>query len=387
MEMGEGISETLYRRTLNAVIRGNYDFIISDKDTTRVLRELLKQEPIELPPRFTPARIRFPVRLSDDPYQLRERWGQLSESRKEKLFLRDPFLGNRDGIPQADRDRYNRRNLENLLKQARDSGDDKRSNYLARVKRIIENPREGGPPIYLSYLDNEGRIAFSMDNPDFSDNNVVLLKPAVPSFDDFEYSVPTAEMLRNLAQLTDPNARTSVTYWGGYDQPQSMVQAIFPHFAREGADRVRAYHEGLRATHEGPPAHTTTVGHSYGSVLLGHAAGHGATLNTDALLFMGSWGTGVNHVSELSISGVAPENMGKYAYDIFSAGDHVQTMPDTHGLRPGHPEFGATKLDPPSGLGGIINRFEHNSSFYLDSSSPASGNIGLIITGHGDMIS
>jgi hypothetical protein len=75
-EMGEGISEALYRRTRDAVVRGNHEFILADPDNDRVLRELLRQE--------TPVAASGPPRpdigLPGDPRRLREVWEDLCSS-------------------------------------------------------------------------------------------------------------------------------------------------------------------------------------------------------------------------------------------------------------------------------------------------------------------
>jgi hypothetical protein len=102
-----------------------------------------------------------------------------------------------------------------------------------------------------------------------------------------------------------------------------MLQSMFPQFAPEGAARVRDFHEGLRATHEGAPAHTTTIGHSYASVRAGHAAGNGSALNTDDVLFIGSWGTGAGHVDELSLTGVPREQTRDHFHAVINSSDYV----------------------------------------------------------------
>lgn len=378
-EMGRGISDSLYRRTRDAVLRGNEQFITAERDNARLLRALLEQGP-----RLAPIRAAVPsIGLPHHPRQLREAWSSLSISDREELFRRDRFLGNRNGIPHADRDFYNRRNLIDLKARAGNSAEDE--NY-AEIMKLLDG---SGPDdqFYLSYLDGNGRIAISLDNPDLADNTVVLLQPAGRGLNQLPYAVPTARQLRDLAVLAAPRHRTAVTYWGDYDQPQSMTQAMFPAFAQDGAVRAREYHEGLRATHERGGAHTTTIGHSYGSVLAGHTAGHGATLDTDSILFLGSWGTGVNHVGDLRLTGVAPERTAERVFATITDSDFVQLMPGTHGPQPTSSDFGATVLKSTSILPGHFNHWDHMAEAYMRSENPASGNIGRIITGRGDLVS
>lgn len=379
-EMGRGISDSLYRRTRDAVLRGNEQFITAERDNERLLRALWEQGPL-----LTPSRPPMPdIGLPRDPRQLRELWSGLSGPDREELFRRDPFLGNRNGIPHADRDFYNRRNLIDLKARAGNLAEDEN---FAEVMKLLRGSDGEEPRFYLSYLDGNGRIAISLDDPDLADNTVVLLQPAGRGLNQLPYAVPTARQLRDLAVLAAPRRRTAVTYWGDYDQPQSMTQAMFPAFAQDGAARAREYHEGLRATHERGGAYTTTIGHSYASVLAGHTAGHGATLDTDSVLFLGSWGTGVNHVGDLRLTGVAPERTAERVFATITDSDFVQLMPGTHGPQPTGSDFGATALESTSVLPGQFNHWDHMAEVYLRSENPASGNIGHIITGRGDLVS
>jgi hypothetical protein len=56
--------------------------------------------------------------LPADPARLREFWAALSPAEKDALYQRDPHLGNRDGIPQSDRDYYNRETLRTYCGEA-----------------------------------------------------------------------------------------------------------------------------------------------------------------------------------------------------------------------------------------------------------------------------
>ncbi|ONM46401.1 alpha/beta hydrolase [Nocardia donostiensis] len=383
LEMGEGVSEAVYRRTRDAVVRGNYDFILADQDNARVFEALQRVQPFVAA--SGPARP--DIGLPHDPRQLREVWEDLSEADREELFRLDPFLGNRNGIPHADRDLFNRRNLDEISRQARESEDFHRSMSYSELSRMLDAQQTGEPRIYLSHFDDNGRVAFSLDDPDFADNTAVLLEPAGREGDALQYAISTSQQLRQLALLTSPGDRTAVSFWGVYRQPQSFVETIFPQFAQDGVAGVREYHTGLRATHDGSSGHITTVGHSYASVLAGHSAGGGATLDTDDIVFIGSWGTGVNNAGELSLGGVAPGNTAEHVFSTMASGDHVQLMPDTHGPLPTDPEYGARTLESSSVIPDRWNSFDHSADFYLASTNPAAQNIGLVITGRGDLVS
>ncbi|MFD8492808.1 alpha/beta hydrolase [Amycolatopsis sp. NPDC059657] len=51
---------------------------------------------------------------------------------------------------------------------------------------------------------------------------------------------------------------------------------------------------------QGDPSHNTTVGHSYGTTVIGHAA-RDEHLAVDDIVFVASPGVGVNHASELGL--------------------------------------------------------------------------------------
>jgi hypothetical protein len=381
-EMGEGISETLYRRTREAVLRGNHDLIISDADNSSVVRHLMGYIP--------PARGVSPRAssggLPENPRDLHSWWSGLSEDEKQELFRTDPFIGNRDGIPQAERDFYNRQNLQHLWERAHIERDNERIRYYDEIKNMLDQRKIGEPTYFLSYLGEDGRYAIALDNPDLADNSVVFLKPAGSVYS-VDFAQETMEQIRQSAVLVDPNSRTSVTFWGNYDNPSSMVETMFPQFATDGAAAVRSYHDGLRVTHQGPPAHTTTIGYSYGGVLAGHAAGHGFTLDTDEMIFIGSWGTGVDHVCDLSLAGVEPGRTADHVFATLAPRDPLQFMPDTHGPMPTDPEFGAFAFAAGSApdISGW-NLLDHDVQNYLSSGNPSSRSIGLIVTGHGDQV-
>ncbi|MGW5385180.1 alpha/beta hydrolase [Nocardia sp. NPDC003963] len=378
LEMGEGISETLYRRAGEAALRGNHHIILAQSNNDGVLRELLRHEPLAA----TSRTARPDIGLPGNPRQLRDAWEDLSASDRSDLFHADPFLGNRNGIPTADRDFYNRRNLEVLLQRARDANDYPGANKYAGIKAIVDEPG-----IFLTHIDTDGGLAFSRNNPDFSRNTAVLLQPAQRPEYVLAYAKSTVDQLQQVARRSAPNSSTAVSYWGGYRQPESMVQAMFPQSARDGAAGARDYHEGLRATQEGASGHITTIGHSYGSVLAAESAGRGAMLHTDDVVFIGSWGTGANNVGDLTLAGVPRENNSEHVFAAISSSDYIQLMPETHGRLPTDPEFGARVFDSTPLIPGSWNVLDHSSEAYLHSQNPAAGNIGLIVTGYGHLVS
>ncbi|MGW1739716.1 alpha/beta hydrolase [Nocardia sp. NPDC001965] len=367
--------EQIYRRARDQLVSGNDRILAANRDSRTVLRELMAIEPSAPPVRRHPS-----LGLPDDPRALRDAWGNLSRAEQDQLYRMDPFLGNRDGIPHVDRDRYNRQTLHRLRESVPEGTF--AAAELRDLARLLSGRKPGEPEIFVSHVDRDGRVSFSLDNPDHADNTVVLLKPAGRQ-NIVAYAETATQQFRQAALTVDPTARTSVAFFGAYDQPRDMPQAIFPQFADDAGASVRGFHDGLRVTHEGDPAHTTTVGHSYGGVVAGRAAGQGETLDTDRMLFMGSWGTGVGHVDDLDFTGGAEGRAGENVFATMARRDVFQLMPDTHGPQPASTEFGATVFEsnPKADSGQRWDTEDHRSTHYLDSSHPASQTIGRIITG------
>ncbi|MET9485810.1 hypothetical protein [Nocardia sp. NPDC006630] len=327
-------------------------------------------------------------RLPADPQQLHEVWSNLSPEQKDAWHRADPFIGNRDGIPQIDRDRYNRQTLE-LLRERAENTSPERLDIIRDMQKFLEPTEEGMPEHYLSYLDDKLQYIYALGNPDTAHNVAIELAGAFRRRSGVGYALETLEQVRQAALAIDPTAATSVILFGAYNNPNSLVSALHSAHAEDGAAKVREYHDGLRVTHQGPPAHMTTIAHSYGGVTGGHSAGHGHALNTDALVFVGSWGTGVAHAGDLRLTGVDPAETGDHVFATMAEYDSIQLMPPTHGPAPTDPAFGATVFESgttPSHTRLGWNPADHVGKNYFGSRNQSYRSLGLILTGHEDLL-
>ncbi len=330
-------------------------------------------------------------RLPVDPRQLYEAWQRLSPAEKDAWHAADPFIGNRDGIPQSDRDIYNRKTLEMLWEQARLAQDEERLAILRDMKEnYLDLPTpEGMPAVHLSYLDEKLQYIYALGNPDTAQNIAVELAGAFRRRSGVGYALETLAQVRQAALAIDPTAETSVILFGAYHNPNSLVEALHSGHAEDGAAKVREFHDGLRVTHQGPPANTTTIAHSYGGVTGGHAAGHGHELNTDALVFLGSWGTGAAHVGDLRLTGVDPADIGEHVFATMAEHDSIQLMPPTHGPAPSDPAFGARVFESgtaPSRTRLGWNPDDHVGRNYFSSGHQSFRSLGLILTGNANLL-
>ncbi|ONM49255.1 hypothetical protein B0T44_06585 [Nocardia donostiensis] len=329
--------------------------------------------------------------LPTDPRELHAMWSRLSTAEKDALHRADPSIGNRDGIPQADRDYYNRKNFEAWMAQARAAEYDdpeQRDRVIADFKTIekaLAAP-EGSPPRFLTRLDEDFRvIAVSVGNPDKTQNVVTYASGTGTNPNYIDKITDKAGKIRQAALAADPKADTAVTIWMGdrADLPNHAIEKV-P--AENGAQPLRSYHEGLRATHEGAPSNNTLLGYSYGAVNAGYAARQ--PLEADNIIFVGSFGTGVDRAADLRLAGVDPADMDKHVFSTMARHDSIQLMPKVHGPPPTRPEFGGTVFSADSERGSWTslgwNPDAHGS--YFDTSNQALQNIGLIITGNGHLV-
>lgn len=379
VSVGEGI----YRRASERLRLVSGNLLESETTGARWFRWPLNAE-------VSPAGSSGPgIGLHTTPKQLHEYWSGLSAAEKDAWYRTDPFIGNRDGIPQLDRDKYNRRTLMMLRDKAEEEGNQDHLDRIDDIQQFLDSAEEGLPPHYLSYIDDELRYVYALGNPDTARNVGVALVGALRRRSGVGYARQSLKQLRQAALAVDPTAETATILWGAYNNPNSLVATLSSVPAEEGAAAVRRYHEGLHVTNRSQSVHITTIAHSYGGVLGGHAAGHGNALDTDDLVFVGSWGTGVENVGALRLTGVDPAHTGDHVYATMARYDSIQLMPATHGPAPTDPAYGATVFGTDSTPGRTKlgwNPEDHTAPNYFGSHNQSYRQLGLIMTGHGYLL-
>jgi hypothetical protein len=103
------------------------------------------------------------------------------------------------------------------------------------------------------------------------------------------------------ADLSLSKTDVAVTTWMGYDRPMDLLQAASPDRAINGGAALATYLDGMHASHVGPAAIDTVIGHSYGSTLVGGAATGGNHLAADNVIAVGSSGMLAQYASDLSL--------------------------------------------------------------------------------------
>ncbi|MFI5935678.1 alpha/beta hydrolase [Actinoplanes sp. NPDC051494] len=316
--------------------------------------------------------------------EVRRWWERLGPAQRDQALATHPGrLGSLDGIPAAARDRANRLLL------------DEEGQLAARLAA------GDGPRAYLMGVDpaGDGRAVVALGDPDRAGAVLTHVPGMTADLASFDGELARAERVAVRAAEMAPQSATSTIMWLGYDAPDGIVQAASPAQAISGADGLRRFQDGLRATHQGGPARQTVLGHSYGSLVVGEAAARPG-LAADSVVFVGSPGVGVDSAAELAVprdevwaatsltdviqwAAVSP---GSFAEDlalsrtgpIGAAIAFLTPEKDLYfGTNPADPAFGARTLAVQPGAGHLG---------YWDEGRPALDALTRITLGRGDVI-
>lgn len=168
--------------------------------------------------------------------------------------------------------------------------------------------------------------------------------------------------------------------WLGYDTPDG-ADAVLRSAADAGHDDLIDFVAGMDAL--AGPRHITVVGHSYGSLVTGMAAGAGLAANE--VVFIGSPGTSLDHADDARLKPGGSVWAGLASGDPIGAGirvtdwvtprqqirkalrglldllDGESAMRDLHhGTNPAHQDFGAIEIDT-NGSSGHSEYFEKDT--------------------------
>ncbi|QLQ37818.1 alpha/beta hydrolase [Micromonospora robiginosa] len=277
------------------------------------------------------------------PAEVSRWWAGLSPAERRWLVGHEPGrVGRLDGVPAGARDQANRLLLadrrEELL--ARRSAlrhplpagplEVTRRARLARVEAALRGldglgerlAATGAPRAYLLGFDpgGDGRAVVALGNPDRSGAVLTYVPGMTADLADAPAELGRAARVLARCAAIGPGEETAAVLWLDYDAPDFLPEATGARQAEDAGPALHRFQEGLRATHEGPPARQTVLGHSYGSLVVGTAArDHG--LGADALVFVGSPGVGVDHATELRMpagqvwASTAPDDVIRLARD------------------------------------------------------------------------
>lgn len=177
----------------------------------------------------------------------------------------------------------------------------------------------------------------------------------------------------------------SVITWVGYAAPQAIPDATQASYADAARAPLASFLVGLRASHLGPRAHNTVVGHSYGATLISLAAAK-EPLDADDLVFVGSPGADVPTSADLGLVGVARTDMPNHVYATATSADPVA---DTPGFiwadDPTNNNFRARVFYSAAHRGFLGYRPSDHSAYWTPG-SPSLTAFGQIIAGNGEQV-
>jgi Alpha/beta hydrolase len=354
--------------------------------------------------------------LPQDPKQFNALWCQLSREEKDWLYSREHNVGNHPGMPwdppdHLGKDHYNRLHLAELARECKFDVDElqRTIDALTSVPRVDDGAlyalrsrlsaatrrRAGyaavqitvdaatGPRRYLGLLDEYGRGAVSIGNPDTAARNAVFVPGTGQNLARLSFSDDKALAMYTATLAADPALRpgdVAVTTWMDYDRPMDLSRAAFPQPAYGAADRLDTFENGQRASHVGAASIDTVIGHSYGSTVVGAAAAIGHHLDADNVIAVASPGMLVDRADTLNLHSHANVYVMRADHDAISVGGIVTEW--TLGADPISPAFGAQRLAADPGTAGPFGlpSVGAHSSYWLDGNA-ALKNFGAVIAG------
>ncbi|MEV6496433.1 alpha/beta hydrolase [Streptomyces prunicolor] len=197
--------------------------------------------------------------------------------------------------------------------------------------RFDRTGEEGLPEAYLLGFDpvglGDGKVIIANGNPDLADHVAVYVPGTYAGLEKIGEGGSHGDLGRGetlwaeSAQLA-PGQNVSTITWLDYNAPDSIVpQATNGKYAEEGGPRLYDFLQGNRAAHEeasGIAAHTTVLGHSYGSTVVGVSAQSGSWSDSEAVddyMFAGSPGVQADHAADLGVGADHVWAMGAPAND------------------------------------------------------------------------
>ncbi|MFG2990159.1 alpha/beta hydrolase [Streptomyces sp. NPDC048257] len=356
--------------------------------------------------------IKPPPPKGSDPQLNAEWWKGLSEEERETyITLKPASVGALDGLPADVRDSANRTVLAethgayktelnaipgepkpkyHYVQRGRawmreetdewnawnDKHGDRRAHLKDRLegmdviqKRFDETGERGLPQAYLLGFDAEansdGRVILANGNPDTADHTSIFVPGTKTTLGTISDEAAKSDALWREASALAPGQSVSTITWFDYDAPNTILtEAPHDKWAEQGAPTLRHFLDGNQAAHQaatGDTAHTTLIGHSYGSTLIGDTAKYRSD-------YADSWADPmpVDDVVAVGSPGMQADRAG----DLGFQPKHVWAMEG------GGDDNGVTLGGRLSGLGdwGVIPTDERFGANKMHSDSPGHGN-------------
>lgn len=273
------------------------------------------------------------------------------------------MIGNLDGVPLTLRVRANRLAIQALV-DSLPEGDP----LLATLSQFLKPGTPTVDPrrqIVAFDPSGDGRVAELLGDLAAARLVAVVVPGMGSTMANF-----TKKVRDDAESLLLATPGSAVIAWTGYDAPAGaetgrVWEVATTGQAVAGGAALVPFLTALRLDRRVP---TTLIGHSYGSLTVGQSLLQGARV--DRVVFIGSPGTGVRHVSEFP-AGAARE---VYAGEV--DGDPVATL-ERFGEAPTDPDFGAFAYD--AGPADSLSPLDRHSEYFDEGT--ALDNLSTIVSG------
>ncbi|MGY1840096.1 MULTISPECIES: alpha/beta hydrolase [unclassified Modestobacter] len=320
-----------------------------------------------LPRLAPPCRVDAPAPPRAGPLAAAEWWAGLSAPQQLAVIATRPgSVGALDGLPGWARDRANRLRLRTAL-AGLPPGEARQA--ATAVAAQLAAGEDGPLPVQLLVFDPaQGLAALSVGDVDAAQAVAVLVPGILTTVaDDLAGLAGAAADVVSAATTAAPGLAVAAVAWLGYRTP-GLLGALQPVTAVHAGRKLDRALDGLAAARGGPgappAARTTVVAHSYGTLVTGQAARAPGRLAADALVLLGSPGTGAGRASRLE----AEEVHGAWTpVDLVSISGYYGSSPADLG-------FGDVPLPTDPGQG-------HTE--YYDPDRPTLAAVGAVVAGAG----
>jgi hypothetical protein len=266
-----------------------------------------------------------PKDIAKDPVAVNKWWKSLTPEQQTLIVNAYPDkIGDLNGIPSAARDQANRVSLDQRILDLQGQDNSGIAPDISKVRDELKNARSlvdvltspnaniAGPPLLLHYsLDGQnmkGQAVIALGDPDHAAHNALMVPGSNTDMQGLWSNVREASHLQAQMNAVGGAGGNSTIVWFGYSAPHlpgnggvdTWGQAATPGAANEGAPKLNAFVDGLRATETVPGTTITAIGHSYGNAVVGAAAVSGG-LHVDRIVAVAAPGLMVHQASELPV--------------------------------------------------------------------------------------
>ncbi|MFF2899524.1 alpha/beta hydrolase [Streptomyces sp. NPDC057966] len=232
--------------------------------------------------------------------------------------------------------------------------------------RFDRTGKGGLPEAYLLGFDptglGDGKVILANGNPDRADHVGVYVPGTFAGIEsiggggDAHGDLGRSERLWAESHRLTPGQNVSTITWLDYNAPDSIVpEATRGQYADEGGPRLHDFLRGNGAAQQSADdtrAHTTVIGHSYGSTVVGVAAQSGSWNDpraADDFVFAGSPGVQADHAADLGAGADHVWAMGAPWDDqVVRQGGRLMGLGD-NGVIPTDESFGGNVMASDSG--------------------------------------